>query len=180
MPAAGGERPAFRYLRKHQGKGVVGDFRRLLQTGDISKLSPRLCHFLHQSCGYIAHYDLGGFRSTYAGRLSELLDGELYPLAGRDPRESPWREHIEAGLGPEQSQRAPGPLALWEHAPLFDIGYKDGLSASDVMLQVCSLACEVQGTVRGREDGERRDARLDLMRTIAEREGFEVSPRPSA
>ncbi len=48
------------------------------------------------------------------------------------------------------------------------------------MLQVCSLACEMQEAVRAREAEERRDARLDLMRTIAEREGFEVSPRPSA
>jgi hypothetical protein len=33
---------------------------------DISKLNKRGYHYLYLACGFIAHYDIGGFRSHYS------------------------------------------------------------------------------------------------------------------
>ncbi len=163
-------RREFRYPRKYNGHGVVEDFRRLLDTGDMSKLTPRLYEFLTMSGGFIAHFNLNGFRSTYSGRLSELLDGEMTSFTRHDPRESPYRERL-GGQEPKVYGGAP-----WEGAHLEDSGYKDGLSAADVMAEVCAAACELEGDVRRREQTQRRGERIQAMRAIAETEGFSVTP----
>jgi Protein of unknown function (DUF2958) len=160
----------FRYPRKYNGRGVVEDFRRLLDTGDTSKLTPRLYDFLTMSGGFIAHFNLNGFRSTYSGRLSELLDGEMTSFTRHDPRESPYRERL-SGQEPKVYGGAP-----WEGAHLEDSGYKDGLSAADVMAEVCAVACELEDDVRRREEAQRRGERIGAMRAIAEAEGFTVTP----
>lgn len=61
------------YLEKGQGKQVVSAFRRFLESGDAQKITPALYHFLMQRCGFIAHYDIHGFRGTYADP-ADLLD----------------------------------------------------------------------------------------------------------
>lgn len=162
-------RREFRYPRKYNGRGVIEDFRRLLDTGDMSKLTPRLYEFLTMSGGFIAHFNLNGFRSTYSGRLSELLDGEMTSFTRHDPRESPYRERL-GGQEPKVYGGAP-----WEGAHLVDSGYKDGLSAADVMAELCAVACELEDEVRRREQAQRRRERIKAMRAIAEAEGFTVA-----
>jgi hypothetical protein len=161
----------FRYPRKYNGQGVVEDFRRLLESGDMGKLTPRLYDFLTMSGGFIAHFNLEGFRGTYDGKLSDLLDGEMTSFTGHDPRQSPYRARL-AG----QEEKLYGGGAPWQSPHLEDSGYKDGLSAADVMAEVCAVACEMKEKVNQREQAAQRSERIQAMRAIAEAEGFTVTP----
>lgn len=53
------------YLGKGQGKSIVSAFRRYLETGDSAKITKALYDFLMMKCGFIAHYDIHGFRGVY-------------------------------------------------------------------------------------------------------------------
>ena len=46
---------------------VVKNFRKVIETRDMSLMSKELYQFLNLYCGFIAHYDIHGFRATYAG-----------------------------------------------------------------------------------------------------------------
>jgi len=45
---------------------VVKNFRRIIETRDLSLMHKELYDFLIQYCGFIAHYNIHGFRDTYA------------------------------------------------------------------------------------------------------------------
>jgi hypothetical protein len=123
------------------------------------------------SGGFIAHFNLEGFRGTYDGKLSDLLDGEMTSFTGHDPRQSPYRARL-AG----QEEKLYGGGAPWQSPHLEDSGYKDGLSAADVMAEVCAVACEMKEKVNQREQAAQRSERIQAMRAIAEAEGFTVTP----
>lgn len=123
----------FKYQDKRQGDGVVKDFQRLMQTGDVAKITPRLYHALTMHGGFIAHYDIHGFRATYAGRLTELLRGEFQPLT--DPDRFNW-------------------------PALEDSGYADGMSAGDVMRDICRVGAAAAEQVRERERQANRLAEI--------------------
>jgi hypothetical protein len=130
-----------KYQRKYSGRGIVSDFRRLLKTGDVSKLTPRLYHCLTLSGGFIAHYDLNGFRATFDGRLGELLAGEFYPL------DNPER------WAPERMQH------------LEDSVYRDGMTAGDIMRAIAEIGAELAPMVRARETAKRRMAEIAALRS---------------
>ena len=44
---------------------VVRNFRRVIEARDMSIMNKGLYQFLNLHCGFIAHYDIHGFRSTY-------------------------------------------------------------------------------------------------------------------
>ena len=144
--------PDFQYMNDRTGKKVIADFRRLLETGDWAKLTPGLYHCLVQYGGFIAHFDLYGFASYYSGRMTELLDGEFYPLYDE------WR---------------------WTHSShhLEQTGYKDGMSAKEVMQGICTVANELKDDVMLREQNMRRESHIALMEAIANEYGYEVSPK---
>ena len=100
-------------------------------------------------------------------RTPRRRDGGLHRY---DPRESPYRERLN---GQEEKVYGGAP---WEGAHLEDSGYKDGLSAADVMAGMCSVACELEEEVRRREENQRKDQRIETMRVIAEAEGFNITP----
>jgi hypothetical protein len=137
-----------KFHRNYSGAGIVADFRRLLTTGDVGKLTPRLYHCLTQSGGFIAHFDIHGFRQTYDGRLTELLAGEMYPLADR---------------------------LRWERmAHLEDSDYRDGMTAGDVMREVSRVAYELAPMVRAREAEQRANAEVAQAHALAARHGLKV------
>ena len=45
---------------------VVKNFRRVIETRDLSLMHKELYNFLIFNCGFIAHYNIHGFRDTYA------------------------------------------------------------------------------------------------------------------
>jgi hypothetical protein len=141
----------FRYLQNRNGKKVVADFRRLLETGDIAKLTPGLYHELSMHGGFIAHFGLHGFRATFDGRLSKLLDGECHPLA------------VEGRSG------------HFDWPALEESGYKDGMSAGEVIREIAAVARELEVTVREREAEVERAKRVRLMEQIAQQEGYTVT-----
>lgn len=44
---------------------IVNSFRRVFATNDIEKLSPSAYRFIYLASGFIAHYNLYGFRDAY-------------------------------------------------------------------------------------------------------------------
>jgi len=45
---------------------VVNNFRRVIETRNMSLMNKELYQFLNLYCGFIAHYNIHGFRDTYA------------------------------------------------------------------------------------------------------------------
>jgi len=44
---------------------VVRNFRKVIESKDINKMTKELYDFLNLYCGFIAHYDINGFKSVY-------------------------------------------------------------------------------------------------------------------
>jgi len=53
--------------RSVTGLSVVRNFRRVIEKRDMSLMGKELYEFLHLHCGFIAHYNMDGFKSAYAG-----------------------------------------------------------------------------------------------------------------
>jgi hypothetical protein len=52
--------------RKPIGKlPVVRNFRKVIEARDISLMNKELYQFLNLYCGFIAHYNINGFKATY-------------------------------------------------------------------------------------------------------------------
>lgn len=122
-----------RFHHNYIGAGIVADFRRLLTTRDMTKLTPRLYNALTLHGGFIAHYSLDGFRATFDGKLGELLAGEFYPLT--DPDRFDW-------------------------PALEDSDYRDGMTARDVMRAIAQVGAELAPQVREMERHLRRGAEI--------------------
>lgn len=52
-------------LTIRQRQLIVASFRKVFQTGDISHLSKSAYNFIYLASGFIAHYNLYGFRDEY-------------------------------------------------------------------------------------------------------------------
>jgi len=46
--------------------GVVKNFRKVIESRDIRNMNKELYQFLNLHCGFIAHYNIDGFKATYA------------------------------------------------------------------------------------------------------------------
>lgn len=44
---------------------VIKNFKEVVETRSIDKMNKELYEFLHLHCGFIAHYDINGFKATY-------------------------------------------------------------------------------------------------------------------
>jgi hypothetical protein len=142
------ERGVYVYADKVQGKSIVDAWRRYLQTGDSGKITEALYSFIHMKCGYIAHFNLTGFRSVYADP-ARMLEGELYANV--------WRE---GGQG--------GPV---EHSASV---YTDGLTDQDVYEQMVEIAETLRADIFARSSNEQRDSELRLAREIAAKYGYSL------
>lgn len=45
---------------------VVKNFRKVIESRDIKNMTKELYQFLNLHCGFIAHYDINGFKSVYS------------------------------------------------------------------------------------------------------------------
>jgi hypothetical protein len=45
---------------------VVKNFTKVIESRDINKMTRELYNFLNLYCGFIAHYDINGFKSVYS------------------------------------------------------------------------------------------------------------------
>ena len=44
---------------------VIKNFQEVIETRNIDKMNKELYEFLNLYCGFIAHYDINGFKATY-------------------------------------------------------------------------------------------------------------------
>lgn len=139
------------YTDKVQGKGIVAAWRRYLESGDTGKITPALYHFISMKCGYIAHYDLNGFRHVYADP-AQMLKGELYATV--------WEA---GGYG--------GPV---EHSASV---YTDGMTDQDVYKQMVLIAEELRVMVFQRSATNLAANELVLAEHLARKHGFALTPK---
>ncbi len=45
---------------------VVRNFKKVIESRDINNMTKELYEFLNLYCGFIAHYNIGGFKSVYS------------------------------------------------------------------------------------------------------------------
>jgi hypothetical protein len=48
---------------------VIKNFQEVIETRNIDKMNKELYQFLNLYCGFIAHYDINGFKATYQSPL---------------------------------------------------------------------------------------------------------------
>lgn len=53
-------------ISEKEAKSITNSFQKVFQTGDISKLTRKAYNFIMLSVGFIAHYNLEGFRGYYS------------------------------------------------------------------------------------------------------------------
>jgi hypothetical protein len=51
--------------RKQNMIAVIKNFKEVIETRNIDKMNKELYEFLHLHGGFIAHYDINGFKATY-------------------------------------------------------------------------------------------------------------------
>ena len=44
---------------------VIKNFKEVIENKDIDRMNKELYEFLHLHCGFIAHFDINGFKATY-------------------------------------------------------------------------------------------------------------------
>jgi hypothetical protein len=44
---------------------VIRNFKEVIENRDINRINKELYDFLNLNCGFIAHYDINGFKATY-------------------------------------------------------------------------------------------------------------------
>ena len=52
---------------------VVKNFKKIIESRDICKMNKELYQFLNLHCGFIAHYNLDGFKATYKDQKILLI-----------------------------------------------------------------------------------------------------------
>jgi len=45
---------------------VMRNFKKIIESRDIGHMKKELYEFFHLHCGFIAHYDINGFKATYS------------------------------------------------------------------------------------------------------------------
>lgn len=145
------------YAESRQGKTVIGEFRRYLETCDPEKIGEGLYHFSTMGAGglnEIAHFNLHGFRSVYP-HPAVYLERLLLPQAERHG----W---LEDGVDPN------------DYHSLYV--YTDGLTAGDVCTAVLELAREHHDRVVADYRSARNAAALAEAERLAESVGMRLVP----
>jgi len=79
--------------------GVIKNFQEVIENRDIGRMNKELYQFLNLYCGFIAHYDINGFKATYknprdfAEVFTRHFDREHRYYSGIYPcHESPYKD----------------------------------------------------------------------------------------
>lgn len=129
------------YREKRQGKTVVAEFRRFLETSDPTKIKDGLYHFITMRCSYIAHFDLDRFRITYSNPL-DLIDG-AYDIG--DLRRSPRSASAHV--------------------------YSDGMTSDDVFEEIGKLIVKHEPRLRQEQAQATIDDELATLQRLAAKRG---------
>jgi len=74
---------------------VIKNFQEVIETKDIGRMTKELYEFLNLYCGFIAHYDINGFKATYKsprilpGSSSGTLTENTLTTTGSTPAMKP-------------------------------------------------------------------------------------------
>lgn len=134
------------WLEKRNGQSVIAEFRRYVESDDAKKIGEGLYHFLHQKGGFIAHYNLDGFRHEFADPA--YLLSELFAEA--------------RGWGPG-----------WRRGDQW--AYKDGMTSREVGDAILAFAEEQLGMVAERSYVKSRERELALARELTAKYGYSLT-----
>jgi len=65
-----------------KARGIIRSVEAVFRTGDIDRLTKAAYEFIILHHGFIAHYNIGGFKATYDGRIDEFAKNLIYGEGG--------------------------------------------------------------------------------------------------
>lgn len=123
------------YFYEYKGDTVLKQFQSYLQTRDSAKIGRALYDFLMMREGFIAHFDIHGFRATYREPL--LLLGELRARLYNGPSVYADGSHVTSVYADDMTdvQISDGLRVMTKQAlPQLERAYAEGRRAADIAL----------------------------------------------
>jgi len=65
-----------------KARGIIKSVEAIFRTGNINRLTQEAYKFITLHHGFIAHYDIGGFRAVYDGIINEFAKNLIYGEGG--------------------------------------------------------------------------------------------------
>ena len=147
-------------------KTVLQNVKRVLESQDIDLLQSPAYRILITHCGFIAHYNLEGFRATYRDHLDGFVESFL---RGSEVRfvdgltGQPLLDHWERYLANPQSY-------------LYDTSYR-GVMLADLVRDLITLFKLHQAGIAWASQAKRRARRVANLEREAEALGYTVAPK---
>ena len=166
MKAAPVEKPINRTIR---ALPVVRNFRAVVESRDIERMKPALYQFLNLHCGFIAHFNIDGFKATYrrprdfAEVFIRHFDPEHHYFSGIFPcHDEPYKEteFTKAHIKREFFEIVAGhkdAITAWtkecerkeKQALFLELKSELGLASLGIRCEACGNEYEVSVTVEG-------------------------------
>lgn len=125
------------FTTAEQKKKALESFLRVLETRDLEKMDKNLYNHLHLHCGFIAHYDIHGFRAEYSGQEFRRF---VQHFDQNNPNFFGWLMGLDAEYGDINRAMVKAATAM---APEIYKELDDQLAAAEVVL--CKKLAEKHG-----------------------------------
>ena len=146
-------------------KTVLQNVKRVLENQDIDLLQTPAYRILITHCGFIAHYNLEGFRATYKDHLDDFVESFL---RGGEVR------YVDGLTGQ--------PIAHWKNylanrsSYLYDTSYQ-GVMLADLVRDLITLFKLHQAGIAWASQAKRRARRVANLEREAAALGYAVAPK---
>ena len=134
-------------------KRVVTNLRRVLEARDMRLLEKGSYQFVITHCGFIAHYDHGGFVATYQDDLPALVDGFLSQLG------MGWDTFLDN-----------------KKSYLYDVSFK-GKLLTDIIRELLPIFQSYAPAIQLAHQTAQRARRIAAMKALAQELGYTVTPK---
>lgn len=131
-----------KFMSAKQKENAWKNFKKIIDKRDISLLKKPLYEHLHVHCGFIAHYNIHGFREEYSGQN--------------------FRRFIEHFDKNHYYNQPPYLNFLW-------VGERD---YADINTQIADYVTAQAQQIYGELDEAQKDVEVELMYTLAEKHGL--------
>ena len=144
---------AVREYDRPNPKTVLQNIKRVLESQDIGLLQDPAYRILITHCGFIAHYDLNGFKATYRDHLDDFVQAFLSQM----------------GFGWETFLENKGSY-------LYDTSYQ-GVMLADLVRDLITLFKLHQPGIAWASQARRQATRVAALLREAEALGYAVTPK---
>lgn len=135
---------------------VVGNIKKVLETGQMTLLQKGAYTFLITHCGFIAHYDQNGFIETYRGDMPRFVNSFL----------------TQHGSGWESWINNRGSY-------LYDVSYRGKLLA-EIIQELIPIFTWQQPAIEAAHNDQRQLVAVARLRALAEELGYDLTKKTEA